>query len=176
MTHIACFTCADVLYSLPKLPNVYSFVSTQISSDVTWERSLVPHSNSYQVWKRTPAVLLNWILFLLNKASWMFTSDLLCKAFDDNYFICAFHLETSICGVCPACSLLFTGSTVHSGQFDRMILSKHVQNCILWCITYLWNLISLQACSMWSLDHSLHRQHGISYIYVSIAAVNEMKR
>lgn len=98
------------------------------------------------------------------------------KAFDDNYFICAFHLETSICGVCTACSLLFTGSTVHSGQFDRMILSKHVQNCILGCITYLWNLISLQACSMWSLDHSLHGQHGISYIYVSIAAVNEMKR
>lgn len=55
-TRIYMFCIFYSSHSLPKFPREFSRVSTQISSDVTFERFPVPHSNSCEEWKRQEQV------------------------------------------------------------------------------------------------------------------------
>lgn len=115
VSHVELNKCLGVCYILPKLPSVYSCVSMQISSEVTWERSRVPHSNSCEECKLSVQQLTSdwhteldfaftWLCFIIQYFPSTCTHDFDVTNYGKpmmwNNSVCPPHLETAIFTAC----------------------------------------------------------------------------
>lgn len=153
-----------MLYCLPKLPSVFSCVFTQISSDVTWERSPVPHSDSCKerkltVNQMTCTGMLSWISSVFTRHDSIFNSAVttFVNPVMWNYVFARLILkhQSSQCVLPSFCSY----SSLPGIGRHRMCCNTHIIKLINQkLVLYMLNSISMLTFAMWSLNPSQHRQ------------------